>query len=43
MTYTRRTFAIENKSFLNSQSDHNKAYAPTFISDLNLFGIPSNQ
>ena len=35
--------SLKIKSFLHSQSDHSKAYAPTLISVLNLFEIPSNQ
>ena len=35
--------SLKTKSFLHSQSDHSKAYAPTLISVLNLFEIPSNQ
>ena len=33
---------LKTKSFLHSQSAHNKAYAPTLISILNLFEMPSS-
>ena len=35
--------SLKTKSFLHRQSDQIKAYAPTLISVLNLFVIPSNQ